>query len=257
MVKPLQITPHGHIINISIVGLLHSLTGNRYKTYFIGRGRLKMEIERINENTVKFFLSYMDIEERGFTREEVWYNREKSEELFWDMMDEINDEAEFEAEGPLWIQVHAKKNGIEVTVTRATTADGQVSESPFGSDDQQDVFHEIGGGSFQSMEDILSATENNVEWVENTFEFNEFENVIQLASRMRHYEAETSLYYYNEKYYLHIVYDSELMDDKQKTNMFSVLSEFGVPTKTTIHLLKEYGDIIVDSDVFSQIEKFF
>ena len=78
-----------------------------------------MEIERINENTVKFFLSYMDIEERGFTREEVWYNREKSEELFWDMMDEINDEAEFEAEGPLWIQVHAKKNGIEVTVTRA------------------------------------------------------------------------------------------------------------------------------------------
>ena len=31
-----------------------------------------MEIERINENTVKFFLSYIDIEERGFTREEVW-----------------------------------------------------------------------------------------------------------------------------------------------------------------------------------------
>ncbi len=110
-----------------------------------------MEIERINENTVKFFLSYMDIEERGFTREEVWYNREKSEELFWDMMDEINDEAEFEVEGPLWIQVHAKKNGIEVTVTRANTADGQISESPFGSDDQHDVFHEIGGGSFQSM----------------------------------------------------------------------------------------------------------
>ena len=85
-----------------------------------------MEIERINENTVKFFLSYLDIEERGFTREEVWYNREKSEELFWEMMDEINEEAEFEVEGPLWIQVHAKKQGIEVTVTRANSADGQI-----------------------------------------------------------------------------------------------------------------------------------
>ncbi|WP_210469599.1 adaptor protein MecA [Sporosarcina sp. 6E9] len=216
-----------------------------------------MEIERINENTVKFFLSYMDIEERGFTREEVWYNREKSEELFWDMMDEINDEAEFEAEGPLWIQVHAKKNGIEVTVTRANTADGQLGESPFGSDAEHDVFHDIGGGSFQSMEDILSATENNVEWMENTFEFNEFENVIQLASRMRHYEAKTSLYSYNNKYYLHVVFDSEQMDDKEKTNMFSVLSEFGVPTKTTIHLLEEYGHIIVESDVFTQITKYF
>ncbi len=71
------------------------------------------------------------------------------------------------------------------------------------------------------------------------------------------YEAKTSLYFYNDKYYLHVVYDSELMDDKQKTNMFSVLSEFGVPTKTTIHLLEEYGDLIIESDVFTQIEKFF
>lgn len=41
-----------------------------------------MEIERINENTVKFYLSYGDIEDRGFSKEDVWYNRDKSEELF-------------------------------------------------------------------------------------------------------------------------------------------------------------------------------
>ena len=100
-----------------------------------------MEIERINENTVKFFLSYMDIEERGFTREEVWYNRDKSEELFWEMMDEVNDEAEFEVEGPLWIQVHAMSGGIEVTVTRAQVSeDGEPTESPFGVDDPKSYF---------------------------------------------------------------------------------------------------------------------
>lgn len=63
-----------------------------------------MDIERINENTLKLFISYHDIEERGFTKDEVWYNREKSEELFWSMMDEINDEEYFEVEGPLWIK---------------------------------------------------------------------------------------------------------------------------------------------------------
>ena len=47
-----------------------------------------MEIERINEHTVKFYISYHDIEERGFDREEIWYNRDRSEELFWEMMDE-------------------------------------------------------------------------------------------------------------------------------------------------------------------------
>lgn len=68
----------------------------------------KMDIERINENTVKFYISYIDIEKRGFSRDEIWFNRDKSEELFWEMMDEINDESDFEVEGPLWIQVHGK-----------------------------------------------------------------------------------------------------------------------------------------------------
>lgn len=53
-----------------------------------------MEIERINEYTLKLYISYGDIEERGFDREEIWYNRERSEELFWEMMDEIHQEAE-------------------------------------------------------------------------------------------------------------------------------------------------------------------
>lgn len=54
-----------------------------------------MEIERINEDTIKFYISYLDLEERGFNQEDVWYDREKSEELFWDMMDELKYEEEF------------------------------------------------------------------------------------------------------------------------------------------------------------------
>lgn len=65
-----------------------------------------MEIERINDDTVKFYISYIDIEERGFDREEIWYSRERSEEL-WEMMDEVHQEEEFMIEGPLWIQVQA------------------------------------------------------------------------------------------------------------------------------------------------------
>src|SRR5699024_9842803 len=78
-----------------------------------------MEIERINENTVKFYISYLDIEDRGFEREEIWYNRERSEQLFWQMMDEINYKEDFAIEGPLWIQVQALEKGLEIIVTKA------------------------------------------------------------------------------------------------------------------------------------------
>lgn len=41
-----------------------------------------MEIERVNDSTIRFFITYKDIEARGFEREEIWYNRERGEELF-------------------------------------------------------------------------------------------------------------------------------------------------------------------------------
>ncbi|AOV08452.1 adaptor protein MecA [Sporosarcina ureilytica] len=217
-----------------------------------------MEIERINEDTVKFFLSYVDIEERGFTREEVWNNREKSEELFWDMMDEINEQSEFAVEGPLWIQVHAKNDGIEVTVTRALANDGQMIESPFYDDDPNQLFQEQDDGTFEDIEEILKSGLNKEnDRLENTFVFNDFEDVIRIASRMHDYKAHTSLYAYESKYYLYVKYDDEEMDNKQKMNMFSVLSEFAKPNHITIHVLQEYGKVIFESNVFPQIEKYF
>ena len=50
-----------------------------------------MRIERIDETTVKLFITYQDIEARGFKREDLWTNRKRGEEFFWSMMDEIND----------------------------------------------------------------------------------------------------------------------------------------------------------------------
>ncbi|MCZ2258989.1 adaptor protein MecA [Sporosarcina sp. G11-34] len=216
-----------------------------------------MEIERINENTVKFFLSYKDIEDRGFTREEVWYNRDKSEELFWEMMDEINEESEFEVEGPLWIQVHAMSDGIEVTVTRASEGeDGQISESPFTNSDQSSKFQpDI---EIFTDEDTLSDGLNGArEWLDSAFCFKEFDDLILLSSRVQGYDVKTSLYLFEGKYYLHVVYDSEVMDDNRKTDYFNVLTEFATPSNVTIHRLEEYGKVIMDSDVFKQIDKYF
>ncbi len=90
-----------------------------------------MEIERINENTVKFYISYVDMEDRGFQREEIWYNRERGEQLFWQMMEELNYKEDFTVDGPLWIQVQAMDKGLEIVVTKAQiSGDGENIEIP-------------------------------------------------------------------------------------------------------------------------------
>ncbi len=255
--EPFHILLDGHIVRVSIVGF-HTIERNGSDQFQKEGREWEMEIERVNDNTVKFFLSYIDIEERGFTKEEVWYNRDKSEELFWEMMDEVNDESEFEVEGPLWIQVHAMSGGIEVTVTRAQlSADGEPLDSPFEGEDPRKMFPQANQMFENVEEDEVELTGESLVWTDSMFVFNEFDALIPLAGRMSGYDVSTSLYSYNDNYYLFVKYTSETMEDNEKTDIYSVLSEFGVPSNMTIHRLLEYGTIVMSEDVFTQVEHYF
>lgn len=229
--------------------------------YFGGKERKIMEIERVNDNTVKFYLSYKDIEERGFTREEVWYNRDKSEELFWDMMEEIDSESdiEFEIEGPLWIQVHAMSGGIEVLVTRAQLPeDGESTEYPYGIDDPRKLFQPDFEESTDSVEKSADATApNRTVPARELFVFNDFDDLIPLASRLSDFDESTALYAFEEKYYLYIDYSKSERELSDKIDVESIILEYGTPTNLTIHRLQAYGTEVMAADVFKTIETYF
>lgn len=221
-----------------------------------------MDIERINENTVKFYISYIDIEKRGFSRDEIWFNRDKSEELFWEMMDEINDESDFEIEGPLWIQVHAMDKGLEVTVTRAQiNKDGKRVESPYDVDDKGHFFSNMSESSadepsFDEYGDIFAADEGILG--EYTFYVKDFEDLIPLAKRVKLPEAvNSSLFVLDNHYYLNIGVNEEEMNEKEIINLVSILSEYVSLSTVTIHRLQEYGKEIMADHVFEQVNKHF
>lgn len=216
-----------------------------------------MEIERINENTVKFYLSYGDIEDRGFSKEDVWYNRDKSEELFWDMMDELGDDTEFEVEGPLWIQVNAMNEGIEVIVTRAhLPKNAESSQFPFGIEDPEELFDPIFDAINESTEE---ESEEEVQVSDRLFVFNDFEELIQLAPQMDSLDDyfESRLYAFENRYYLNLRFDFALTDVRRSKDIASMVSEYGTPSKMTIHRIEEYGKLVMEQDVFSQLSQYF
>lgn len=220
-----------------------------------------MEIERINDNTVKFYISYLDIEERGFDREEIWYNRERSEELFWEMMDEVHSEEEFLAEGPLWIQVQALDKGLEVLVTKAQLSkDGQKLELPVPDEKLRDLPVD------ENIEDLLDQNYNprssennsrNSEELEFLFTFRDFEDVISLSKASGLDSVQTKLYSFEEKYYLYVEFSEDFFEDEEIDDLLSILLEYGHESNTTIHRVAEYGKIIFDQDVLAQIRKYF
>lgn len=235
-----------------------------------------MEIERINDDTVKFFVSYLDIEERGFHREEIWYNREKSEQLFWEMMEEVNDYEDFEIEGPLWIQVQAHGKGLEFTVTRARISSNDIG----GFDELGDVTSSINDKRIKSSED--SDVE---EFVNNKFpeplkaslddsvsratikndnfsiimRFSEFEHIIQLSYSLNEIvdDLNDRLFYYKDAYYLHMEFDQNLFDADAQDDIISMILEYAEEVDISILVLAEYGKIIFENQTFSQIRAHF
>ncbi|KYC97251.1 adaptor protein MecA [Heyndrickxia sporothermodurans] len=217
-----------------------------------------MEIERINENTVKFYISYGDIEERGFNREEIWYDRERSEELFWEMMDEIHHEEEFVPEGPLWIQVQALDKGLEVLVTKAQLSkDGQRFELPISEEKLKELpindrLEEFLDEHFQSK-----GLQEEDEILDFMLAFKDFEDVISLSKQSGLDDIITKLLSYNNKYYLYVEFPEEVFDEETIDNVLSILLEYGEESSFTVHRLQEYGNTIIDGNVFDTIQKYF
>ncbi|CAM3809760.1 adaptor protein MecA [Cytobacillus oceanisediminis] len=219
-----------------------------------------MEIERINDHTVKFYISYLDIEERGFDREEIWYNRERSEELFWEMMDEVHQEEEFLVEGPLWIQVQALDKGLEVLVTKAQLSkDGQKFELPVPDEKVKDLpvdehIEDMLDHHFRKSDDDDEGYEGDLEFL---LTFKDFEDIISLSKRTNLDAINTKLYSFEGKYYLFAEFPEDFFEEDDIDNMLSILLEYGQETSTTIHRIVEYGKLIIEENVFEHLRKHF
>ncbi|WP_445613744.1 adaptor protein MecA [Geobacillus sp. YF-1] len=223
-----------------------------------------MEMERINEHTVKFYISYVDIEERGFDREEIWYNRERSEELFWEMMDEVHGESDFSLEGPLWIQVQALEKGLEVVVTKAQLSkDGSKLELPL----PEEKWREFTLSADEKMESLFghhfhfgtkAALEDGGEQdvLQFILSFNDFEDILSLAYRADFSGLSNRLFQFEGRYYLFVEFGDHY-SEHEVDNVLSLLLEYGSDSQLTIYRLEEYGTEIMGDNALETLKTYF
>lgn len=233
-----------------------------------------MKIERIDEYTLKFYITYHDIEDRGFDRDEIWSNRDRSEELFWQIMDEAHNQISFAIDGPLWIRVQAMEKGMEIIVTRAQVAkDGanlQLSdgnrhlEVPFSRKSEQDSGMQEGNGEFsgsetgeEDLEDMSDTGDEQERELCFVIEFSDFEDLITLSHVLSSSDAtESVLYAYEGSYYVLVKFSDETSDDDEE-NVLSRILEYGLDTSVTESVLEEYGKKIIDRQAFETVRKNF
>ncbi|GAK00964.1 adaptor protein MecA [Geomicrobium sp. JCM 19055] len=218
-----------------------------------------MEIERINDTTIKFYITYADIEDRGFDSEEIWYNRERGEEFFFEMINEAHDHENFEIEGPLWIQVQAFDKGLEIVVTRGQMNDGNVKlEIPVSKDRDDDMDESI----VDMLDEQLRSRkkEREAATVEDPLSiviaFADFEDLIRLSQSVTLNQVKNEVYSMENTYYLHIEFD-DFYDEDEQDNILSRVLEFGNESDVSIYRIKEYGNTIVSENGLHVISTHF
>ncbi|RPF52109.1 adaptor protein MecA [Aquisalibacillus elongatus] len=230
-----------------------------------------MEIERINENTLKFYISYQDIEERGFNREDIWYNREKGEQLFWEMMDEVNDEEDFSIDGPLWIQVQALDKGLEIVVTKAQVSkDGEKLEFPHEEmnplqtnlDEKLESLMDHNSQRRKSKKSYKPEQEASEEQQDDHLDlmvtFRDIEDVISLSHSLTDSRfIDDRLYAFNNHYYLYVAFPEGYLSEDEQENYISRILEFSEESPMSIHYLMEYGQFVFKQNALKQLKNKF
>ncbi|MEG0259677.1 MAG: adaptor protein MecA [Lysinibacillus sp.] len=221
-----------------------------------------MDIERVNENTLKLFITYNDIEDRGYSREEIWYNRAKGEQLFWDMIDEVNTDDYFDVEGPIWIHINASDVGLEIVVTRAhILKDGESLDDHSQFSEHREMFapfDEVGEELLNHLSQFGDIDESELLADTDIFvyKFKDIDELIPVAKRMTDDTVDSSLFKYENYYYL--VVDYGYVDEEvNRYDKNAVIREFLTPSNFTIHRLEEYGELIMENDCFATVRQYF
>lgn len=194
-----------------------------------------MRLERLNYNKIKIFLTFDDLSERGLTKEDLWKDAPKVQQLFRDMMQEANKELGFEADGPIAVEVFSlQAQGMVVIVTKEN-----------GEMDIEGEFRD----EFIEMQVTLDESEHIL------YEFASLEDVIALASRLYNLGVTGGkLYSWEGRFYLWIEEETPAL---LKANMIAILAEFGNSSTVAIYRIMEYGKELMDDSAIEQIYDYF
>ena len=192
-----------------------------------------MRLERLTANKIKIFLTSDDLFDRGLSKEDIWKDSIKWNQLFHDMLDEASEEFDVDIQGSVAVEVFSlQAQGMILIIT--------VDETIEDEEILYDGFIEM-QVRLEGFDDLL-------------YEFDEFEDIIGLSKRLSTVNIfGGSLFAMHNRYYL-------LMDNLETENNIKaacVLSEFGNASILSPYVLAEYGKRIIENKAVETILQFF
>ncbi|MGX4687561.1 adaptor protein MecA [Vagococcus sp. JNUCC 83] len=228
-----------------------------------------MEMERINENTIRVSIGNDDLAERGITFLDLLGNQKQIESFFYSILEEVDVDDQFQGTEAVTFQVLPNHDGLELFISKNASIDESAEFSGFdnteaegfvdylrnqmtSSDVNQEIDESSDIGEFNYLDDsIFGATYDTV------FKADDFESIVELANNVQLLNTLSSLYFFNNQYYLQLTFLLEDSSKGQAQNDVSKIYEYMGLTNITKDVLDEYGELIIDRNALSILKHYF
>ncbi len=208
-----------------------------------------MKIEKINENMIKVTISLNDLEERNIDLNALNYNSPAAQELFWDMMEQAEEQFGFNlSDSQLIIEPLPDSNeGFIITITR------------LDEDGDFESIQKYIKSKLKKSDLKVKKKGRKICSTVTIYSFNDIDDVCALSKRVLNiYSGESTLYKCRDTYYL-IMARNTLTPAESKSFEIS-LNEYGRKVSNISFFegyLNEYGEKIIENNAFEVLRQYF
>lgn len=250
-----------------------------------------MEMEKINDNTIRVLLETDDLTERGITVLDLLGSHKEIETFFYSILEEVDVDHEFRENDAVTFQLLPNRNGLELFISKVDAKDEE--KMNFDENEEIEKGEETDGSDVVDLtfldpnkkipEDVRKKITSSLSkltpkkkaisddgdgvsgYLKNhdvkqkhyVIAFADFEDFIQAAKVLKNEELASNLYLLDGRYYLDVVFFVDQTNGQQIEDTLSLLAEFGEKISLSYAILHERGKCLMASSALELARYYF
>ncbi|MFD1124941.1 adaptor protein MecA [Lentilactobacillus raoultii] len=221
-----------------------------------------MEMERINENTIRVLIGNDDLDKRGITVLDLLGNHKQIESFFYSILEEVDKDHQFQNNDAVTFQVLPNQNGLELFISKdvdMSDEDEPLLGSGNGHEKRDRVSKYINEHGVNNKPQNDQRTNDEFGHQKRTviLEFDDLNDFIELSKALRLENGTSDLYLYEGKYFLKLQLFSNDPVDMIVSDEVAIANEYGKKTTVTEDVLNEYGQQIMENSALELSRYYF
>lgn len=222
-----------------------------------------MEIEHINEKTIRVSIHKEDLEARGIEFLDLLGNQQQVESFFHSILEEIDETNEFSQSDSVTFQVIPNGEGLDLLISQHDFEDEEEIE-------QYDESLQRFLKAFKEKKQKTKTSErpkpvSTGKSADNYYSNRDYvvyvtpsiEEMIAIAQDIDDSQLDSTLFAVEGAYFVRIVFDQDGLNEEHKTAIELVLGEYAEPSRLSEEWLIEHAQTLIAKDALGALRRYF